>query len=602
MKKLLLTLCFTLIGAPSFAQDQKISDLSSGSPVQATDMIPIARAGANFRLAGSDFLSSAGGATGCTNPPFSFTDDTTAGVCLTGADSVILQTGAATGRLQIIGASAGFLGLTWVYFGSSDRDPLDITTVAAGAGSFHGAFTSVDLTAAQTWTFPNATGDVAVIASTGFPVRTGAQAWAARTITAGTGISIANGAGTAGNPTVSIDTATTPQFSSGTGDVPATGGIGTWYTETDTNNVYTYPSTDTETWLLSLAAGGGTSGGIPYFSNATDGLASSGLLTANLPVIGGGAGAAPAVGTRSGNTTAYVTTTGTQTSGDCVKIDASGNHIANGSACGGGSLDITGLTAEPLVNMDDYFPFYDTSATANRKIERSQLTNVGRAFWVLENDFMAYGSAAIPAPFRISLNGDASDAYQTSEASHPGILRLSTGTGATNFAAVASDAAESVGVLSVLSTGGRIHFTTWVRITTLSDGTETYAFAAGLNDCVYGGGCTPTDAIVITYTNSVNSGKWRGVCTEDSASTNVDDTGTAVAAATWYRLEFEINAAATSVEFFVNGTSIGSCGSNVADASDPLGPNVRFLKSAGTTARTFDLDAIKFYGELDTAR
>lgn len=76
----------------------------------------------------------------------------------------------------------------------------------------------------------------------------------------------------------------------------------------------------------------GTSGGVPYFSSSSA-LASSAALTANLPVIGGGAGAAPAVGTRSGNTTAFVTTTGSQTSGDCVKIDASGNHIANGAGC-----------------------------------------------------------------------------------------------------------------------------------------------------------------------------------------------------------------------------------------------------------------------------
>lgn len=80
----------------------------------------------------------------------------------------------------------------------------------------------------------------------------------------------------------------------------------------------------------------GTSGGVLAYT-ATGTLASSAALTANLPVIGGGAGAAPSVGTRSGNTTAYVTTTGTQTSGDCVKIDANGNHVANGSACGGGS-------------------------------------------------------------------------------------------------------------------------------------------------------------------------------------------------------------------------------------------------------------------------
>lgn len=71
--------------------------------------------------------------------------------------------------------------------------------------------------------------------------------------------------------------------------------------------------------------------------NTSSGLVTqAATLTANLPLIGGGSGTGVNVGTRSGNTTAFVTTTGTQTSGDCVKIDASGNHIANGSACGGG--------------------------------------------------------------------------------------------------------------------------------------------------------------------------------------------------------------------------------------------------------------------------
>ena len=80
----------------------------------------------------------------------------------------------------------------------------------------------------------------------------------------------------------------------------------------------------------------GTSGGIPYFASATT-FASSAALTANLPVIGGGSGAAPTVGTRSGNTTQFVTTTGTQTSGHCVSIDVNGNHVDSGTAgCGGG--------------------------------------------------------------------------------------------------------------------------------------------------------------------------------------------------------------------------------------------------------------------------
>lgn len=77
---------------------------------------------------------------------------------------------------------------------------------------------------------------------------------------------------------------------------------------------------------------GGTSGGVPYYSSASA-IASSAALGANLPVVGGGAGAAPTTGTRSGNTTAFVTTTGTQTLGRCVEIDANGNHIAAAGPC-----------------------------------------------------------------------------------------------------------------------------------------------------------------------------------------------------------------------------------------------------------------------------
>lgn len=81
---------------------------------------------------------------------------------------------------------------------------------------------------------------------------------------------------------------------------------------------------------LAMAASG-TSGGVLCYTGSTT-SASSSALTANLPVIGGGAGVCPGVGTRSGNTTAYVTTAGSQTSGNVVSIDASGNHIASGTA------------------------------------------------------------------------------------------------------------------------------------------------------------------------------------------------------------------------------------------------------------------------------
>lgn len=73
--------------------------------------------------------------------------------------------------------------------------------------------------------------------------------------------------------------------------------------------------------------------------NSTDTLTGKTYDTAgsgNVFSIGG-----QSVTSVSGNTAKLVTTTGTLTSGDCVKIDASGNFIASGSACGGGASGIT---------------------------------------------------------------------------------------------------------------------------------------------------------------------------------------------------------------------------------------------------------------------
>lgn len=62
MKRLALCVLCVVLAASATAQDKKISELTSGSPAQATDMLPIARSGANFRLAASDFLWSPVGA------------------------------------------------------------------------------------------------------------------------------------------------------------------------------------------------------------------------------------------------------------------------------------------------------------------------------------------------------------------------------------------------------------------------------------------------------------------------------------------------------------------------------------------------------------
>ena len=92
----------------------------------------------------------------------------------------------------------------------------------------------------------------------------------------------------------------------------------------------------TFTWVWSA-----TSGGLLCFTGASQ-AASSGLLSSNNPIIGGGSGACPTSGSRSGNTTTFGTTSGSLISGNCIKSDASGNLIDAGTTCGSsGTVTLT---------------------------------------------------------------------------------------------------------------------------------------------------------------------------------------------------------------------------------------------------------------------
>lgn len=79
--------------------------------------------------------------------------------------------------------------------------------------------------------------------------------------------------------------------------------------------------------------------------------------TSGQPLISGGGGStAMSWGSLSGNTSTFATTSGTLTSGDCVKFDASGNLVANGSGCGGSGTVNSGTAGQ--------YAYYAASGTA----------------------------------------------------------------------------------------------------------------------------------------------------------------------------------------------------------------------------------------------
>jgi len=176
---------------------------------------------------------------------------------------------------------------------------------------------------------------------------------------------------------------------------------------------------------------------------------------------------------------------------------------------------------------------------------------------------------------------------------HPGIWGLRTGTAADGRVfVIGRPGSYNIGV------GGLTRVGTWVRTpATLSDAVQEYVLRSGFFDI-----STPNTinfGVGFEYQFDQNGGRWQGI-TDATAESSVD-TGITVVVDTWYKLEFEINTDATSVEFFIDDVSVGTL---AVAANIPQGTgfdnfyNTHIMKLAGTTARDFYIDAYYVYQEL----
>jgi len=172
-----------------------------------------------------------------------------------------------------------------------------------------------------------------------------------------------------------------------------------------------------------------------------------------------------------------------------------------------------------------------------------------------------------------------------------GVFRVGVGTTSTGYGGLRN------GYAAWLCFGlGRNYFKTRVRLPNLSTADDAYVVRLGWNDHTTGG--APTDGAYFRYTESENDGRWTCVCVSAGTETTADSS-VSVAANTWAKLEIEINAAATSAVFKINGNTVATITTNIpSGGARGTMTGLWITKTAGTANRYMDLDFVHEVNEF----
>lgn len=181
----------------------------------------------------------------------------------------------------------------------------------------------------------------------------------------------------------------------------------------------------------------------------------------------------------------------------------------------------------------------------------------------------------------------------TGTVNHPGVWSFDTAastTGSGNY---------NTAITAILFGGGACEVGFLFKTpANLSDGTDTYTILAGFGDAP---SALPVDGAYLIYDQTQDT-HWQYVTSSNSSRTRAATT-TTFAVSTWYFLQVKVNAAGTSVGYYINGTLV-----NTATLTIPTGAGhetgIRFyiVKSAGTSSRAVLMDAYYYYHTFTSAR
>lgn len=211
---------------------------------------------------------------------------------------------------------------------------------------------------------------------------------------------------------------------------------------------------------------------------------------------------------------------------------------------------------------DDFFTSVNTSGTV-----------IGELLW----GWNTGGGASSVAPDNTNVTSN-----------HPGICRILAGNAGGNTAGMVLNSTNFI----VLG-GGTVYSEWLINITALATVANDYTIRIGMGDSTT---ADFTNGAYFQYTRGT-SVNWL-IKTAASATRTSTTTTTAVATG-WVKLGISVNAAGTSINFTVNGTSVGTITTNIPSAATNFAAHQ--TRTAGTPS-AFDIDYFLAYQRFTTAR
>lgn len=240
----------------------------------------------------------------------------------------------------------------------------------------------------------------------------------------------------------------------------------------------------------------------------------------------------------------------------------------------------------------------NTISSLNTIMIRSQASTWMNFF----TDFLfSQGNSNVDNSMPIAVSGAGSSALQIVNTfiGRAGILELSTGSTGTGAARTTN---SNVTLGQILVGWGTIYLETDIYLPAISTVTQEYAIVCGFFDTT---ALSKTNSIRFLYdragstAGSSPSPNWQIVCSNAGTNTFTTTIITA-AAATWFKLGILINAGGTSVDYFINGTNIGTIATNIPTVAMGFGNQI--IKSVGGTPSLLDIDYYLVNEEFTTPR